>query len=305
MTNNSAIPPEPQIVQTEAAVAVESYWSNVFRRFRRNKLAVASFFVLLIIVLMCIFVPIISPYTIEGVRLEADIRDQPPAAEHWLGTDKIGRDIFTRLFYGGRISLGTSLAATAMLTVVGVILGSVAGYYRGVADAIIMRLSEMFMSFPFLIMCITLGAVFGAGPRTLIFALTALAWPSICRIVRGQILTLRELEYMEACEALGLSDFRRMFRHLFPNVLAYVIVYATLSMASVILTESALSFLGLGVAPPTPSWGNMIEVARELSTLQSKWWYWVPPGIMISLSVLCFNILGDGLRDAVDPKMKR
>ena len=295
-------------LQTPAAVdnlAIESYWGSVFRRFRKNKLAVVSLFVITIIVLMCVFVPIISPYSIEGTRLDAEIRDQPPSAAHWLGTDKIGRDLFTRLFYGGRISLGISLAATAALCVIGIVLGSVAGYYRGFMDAIIMRLSEMFMSFPFTIMCITLGAVFGAGPRTMIIALGMLSWPSICRIVRGQILTLRELEYMEACEALGISDFRRIFRHLFPNVLAYIIVYATISMASVILTETALSFLGLGVAPPTPSWGNLIQEARDVTVLANKWWYWMPPGIIICLSVMCFNVLGDGLRDAVDPKMKR
>jgi len=287
------------------AVSVESYWKNVFRRFRRNRMAVVSFFILSIIVLMCLFVPILSPYTIEGTRLDASIRDQPPSAAHWLGTDKIGRDLFTRLFYGGRISLGTSLIATAALCVVGVVLGCLSGYYRGFIDALIMRLSEMFMSFPFTMMCITLGAVFGPGPRTMVIVLAMLGWPSICRIVRGQILTLRELEYMEACEALGISDFRRIFRHLFPNVLAYIIVYATLSMAGVILTETALSFLGLGVSPPTPSWGNLIQEARDVTVLANKWWYWMPPGIMICLSVMCFNILGDGLRDAVDPKMKR
>ena len=294
---------EPPSVKKNAAV--ESYWSSVFRRFSKNKLAVVSLVLMSLIVLMCVFVPILSPYTIEGTQLTAGIRDQPPSWSHWLGTDKIGRDLFTRLFFGGRISLGTSLAATAALCVIGVILGSVSGYYRGIVDAVIMRICEMFMSFPFTIMCITLGAVFGPGPRTMIVALALLSWPSICRIVRGQILTLRELEYMEACEALGISDFRRIFRHLFPNVLAYIIVYATLSMASVILTETALSFLGLGVAPPTPSWGNLIQEARDVTVLANKWWYWMPPGIMICLSVMCFNILGDGLRDAVDPKMKK
>ena len=303
MTKTYAPVVQPPVRMKKAGA--ESYWKSVLRRFCKNKLAVVSFFMLSIIVLMCIFVPILSPYSIEGTRLDAEIRDQPPSRDHWLGTDKIGRDLFTRLFYGGRISLGTSLAATAALCVIGVVLGSIAGYYRGIIDAIIMRLSEMFMSFPFTIMCITLGAVFGAGPRTMIIALATLAWPSICRIVRGQILTLRELEYMEACEALGISDIRRIFRHLFPNVLAYIIVYATLSMASVILTETALSFLGLGVAPPTPSWGNLIQEARDVTVLANKWWYWMPPGIMICLSVMCFNILGDGLRDAVDPKMKR
>ncbi|HOH69965.1 MAG TPA: ABC transporter permease, partial [Sedimentibacter sp.] len=140
---------------------------------------------------------------------------------------------------------------------------------------------------------------------TLILVLALLSWPSIARIVRGQILSLREMEYMEACEALGISDIRRIFRHLLPNVLAYVIVYATLGMASVILVETSLSFLGLGVSPPTPTWGNMIQEARNMLIIQHKWWYWIPPGIAIFISVMCFNILGDGMRDAIDPKMKR
>ena len=140
---------------------------------------------------------------------------------------------------------------------------------------------------------------------TLILVLAILSWPSIARIVRGQILSLRELEYMEACEALGISDIKRIFRHLLPNVLAYVIVYATLGMASVILTETSLSFLGLGVSPPTPTWGNMIQEAKNILVIQQKWWYWIPPGLAIFSSVMCFNLLGDGLRDAIDPKLKR
>ena len=168
-----------------------------------------------------------------------------------------------------------------------------------------MRLGDVFLSFPFMMICITIVSVFGNSIPTLIFVLAILSWPSIARIVRGQILTLREMEYMEACEALGISDVRRIFKHLLPNVLAYVIVYATLGMAGVILTETSLSFLGLGVSPPTPTWGNMIQEARNTLIIQYKWWYWIPPGICIFISVMCFNILGDGLRDAIDPKMKR
>lgn len=301
MKNAKAVDPNGVVV--EVAVAPESYWGNVFARFRKNKLAMLSFWVLLVIVLLCILVPMISPYGIEQIDMAN--REAKPGSSHWLGTDTLGRDLFTRLFYGGRISLGVSLAATAIECVVGIIMGCIAGYYGGMVDTIIMRVSEMFMSFPFLMMCITLAAVFGAGVRTLIFALAILSWPSITRIVRGQILVLREQEYMEACEALGISDFRRIFRHLFPNVLAYVIVYATLGMASAMLTETSLSFLGLGVSPPTPSWGNLIQEARDLTAIQYKMWYWIPPGICIFLSVMCFNLLGDGLRDAIDPKMKR
>ncbi len=281
----------------------QSYWGEVFFRLRKNRMAMLSFFILMIIIALCIMVPMLSPYEIQTTNLAG--KDQSPNSEHLLGTDLIGRDLFTRLFYAGRISLGVALAVVTIECVIGIILGSLSGFYGGIIDAIIMRIAEIFMSFPFMIITITVVAIFGNSVRTLIIVLAILSWPSIARIVRGQILTLREMEYMEACEALGISDIRRIFKHLLPNVLAYVIVYATLGMASVILTETSLSFLGLGVSPPTPTWGNMIQEARNMLIIQHKWWYWIPPGIAIFISVMCFNILGDGMRDAIDPKMKR
>nr|WP_300090816.1 oligopeptide ABC transporter permease [Sedimentibacter sp.] len=280
-----------------------SYWGEVFYRLRKNKMAMISLYLLIVIIALCVVVPELSHYSIETTDMQN--RDQAPSSEHWLGTDKIGRDLFVRLFYAGRISLGLALAVVALECFVGVVLGSLSGFYGGFIDVVIMRFADIFMSFPFMMFCITIVAVFGNSITNLIFVLALLSWPSIARIVRGQILTLREMEYMEACEALGISDFRRIFRHLLPNVLAYVIVYATLGMASVILTETSLSFLGLGVSPPTPTWGNMIQEARNTLIIQQKWWYWIPPGICIFISVMCFNILGDGMRDAIDPKMKR
>lgn len=276
---------------------------EVFLRLRKNKMAMLSLYILLAIIALCIIIPIISPYEIQTTNLAG--KDQSPNSRHLLGTDLIGRDLFTRLFYAGRISLGVALAVVAIECVIGVVLGSLAGFYGGIIDEIIMRIAEIFMSFPFMIITITVVAVFGNSVTTLILVLAVLSWPSIARIVRGQMLSLREMEYMEACEALGISDIRRIFRHLLPNVLAYVIVYATLGMASVILVETSLSFLGLGVSPPTPTWGNMIQEARDMLIIEHKWWYWVPPGIAIFVSVMCFNILGDGMRDAIDPKMKR
>lgn len=280
-----------------------SYWGEVLFRLRKNRMAMISLYILIFIILLCTIVPMVSPYSIETTNMSNS--DQKPSGEHLLGTDKIGRDLFVRLFYAGRISLGVALAVVTIECIIGIILGSLAGYYGGKIDALTMRLAEIFLSFPFMIICITVVSILGNSIPTLILVLAALSWPSIARIVRGQILTLREMEYMEACEALGISDFRRIFRHLLPNVLAYVIVYATLGMAHVILTETSLSFLGLGVSPPTPTWGNMIQEARNTLIIQHKWWYWIPPGICIFISVMCFNILGDGLRDAIDPKMKR
>jgi len=303
MTREGAMVKSELHMKSKTVRKNQSYWGEVFYRLRKNKLAMMSFFMLVIIISMCIFVPIFSKYSIETYN--AVERDQKPNSTHLLGTDKTGRDLFVRLFYAGRISLGLALAVVALECIAGVILGSLSGFYGGIVDIIIMRIAEIFMSFPFMIFCITIVAVFGNSIPNLIFILALLSWPSIARIVRGQILTLREMEYMEACEALGISDFRRIFKHLLPNVLAYVIVYATLGMASVILTETSLSFLGLGVSPPTPTWGNMIQEARNMLIIQNKWWYWIPPGICIFISVLCFNILGDGMRDAIDPKMKR
>ena len=281
----------------------QSYWGQVLSRLRKNKMAMISLYILIIIIALCIIIPIISPYEIQTTNLSG--KDQKPNSRHLLGTDLIGRDIFTRLFYAGRISLGIALATVIIECLIGVVLGSLSGFYGGIIDSIIMRITEMFMSFPFMIICITVVAVFGNSIPNLILVLAILSWPNIARIVRGQILVLREMEYMEACEALGISDLRRIFKHLLPNVSAYVIVYATLGMASVILVETSLSFLGLGVSPPTPTWGNMIQEARNILIIQQKWWYWVPPGTAIFISVMCFNILGDGIRDALDPKMMR
>lgn len=284
----------------------QSFWGNALQRFRKDKKALISLYILLAIIIGCVFVPIISPYSMVQTETSNEvIRDKAPNAEHILGTDDLGRDIFTRLFYAGRVSLGLALLVVFIECIIGIILGSIAGFYGGIADTIIMRLSEIFMSFPFMIFAITATSVMGTGVKTLIIVLSILSWPSIARIVRGQILTLREMEYMEACEALGISDFKRMFKHLLPNVLAYIIVYATLGMAGVILTETSMSFLGLGVSPPTPTWGNMMQEARNFKILKDKWWYWIPPGVSIFISVMCFNLLGDGLRDAIDPKLKR
>ncbi len=258
---------------------------------------------MVVLILACLLVPELSPYSMYGTNTAEG--KQPPSWAHPLGTDPIGRDLLTRLFYGGRVSLGLALVVTLLECVIGVVLGSLAGYYGGIIDAVIMRLCDIILSFPMLVICITVVALFGNNMVTLVLLLAVLSWPTIARIVRGQILSLREQEYMEACEALGISDFSRLFKHLLPNVMAYVIVYATLGMASVILTETSLSFVGLGVTEPTPTWGNMIQSARDMLVIQKYPWYWIPPGLAIFLSVMCFNLVGDGLRDAIDPKLRR
>ena len=293
-------PAEQRVVAVAAPAKSESFYAVVWRQFMKNKLSVGALIMLCFIILMCIFVPILSPYSMYGTS--PDMRFTPPSAQHWFGTDVIGRDLFTRLFVGGRISLGIALASTALTTLIGVTLGGISGFYGKWADTLIMRLTEIIMALPFFLIAIVIVALFTSSIQTLIIVFSAFFWPGIARIIRGQILVLRETEYMKACEALGINDYSRIVKHLMPNLLPFIIVYATLSMAGIILAETGLSFLGLGVSPPTPTWGNLIEPARELMHLMNRPWLFIPPGIMIFLTVMCFNIVGDGLRDAIDPK---
>jgi peptide/nickel transport system permease protein len=303
--------------------SVEGQVRVVLRRLFKNKLATFSLYLLLTIIVACFVVPLISGYGFNQNNGQQSYN--APSALHWLGTDQNGRDILTRLFYGGRMSLFISLSATFIDVLLGLVVGLVAGYYGGKIDNLLMRFTEIFLSLPYLIICITVIAVFGTpdaksfpglarfvnsiGQQNwsmvlLILVLGLLSWPSLARMVRGQVLSLRSQEFMEACEALGVRDSRRIFRHIMPNVLSTVIVYATLGFAGVILSEAALSFLGLGVNPVTPTWGNMIQDANNFTNIKSRLWLWVPSGAMILLTVMSFNILGDGLRDALDPKMK-
>jgi len=303
------------IEQTEVKkYKVESQFSVVIRRLSRDKKAMLSLYFLIILAFLCIVVPMLSPYKYFTNDLTGT--KAPPTAAHWLGTDDMGRDIFTRLLYGGRISLLVALSVVVVECFFGVLFGCFAGYYGGKIDNLIMRVTDVFLCFPFTSICITVIAIFSPmvppgfskenwSVMLLIIVMGVLGWPTVARIVRGQILSLREQEFMEACEALGIDDRRRIFKHLLPNTLSSVIVYATLGMASVILTESALSFLGLGVSPPTPTWGEMIQAARNTINLRSRPWYWIPPGLMIFLTVMAFNLLGDGLRDALDPRLKQ
>ena len=234
-----------------------------------------------------------------------------PSFKHLLGTDDVGRDILVRLMYGGRISLSVGILAVLVEVIIGSILGGIAGFYGGIVDGIIMRIVDIFSCFPGLPLLIMLAAVMSdlkVPPEyrmyVVMFIIGFIGWPGLCRIVRGQILSLREQEFMQAAEALGLKDKRKIFSHLLPNTFASIIVSATLGIGGAILTESALSFLGLGVTPPTPSWGQMVQSVNNAYILQFKPWIWMPPGICIFLTVMGINLFGDGLRDAIDPKLK-
>lgn len=281
-------------------------WQIAWQRFRKNKIAMVGAILFIIVLLAVVFGPMLSPYDLNTFDLSQ--KELPPSAKHWLGTDEQGRDVLLRLLVGGRISIMVGLLAAAVEVVLGTIVGGVAGYYGGWVDNILMRIAEIVYSIPFTPTVISLSAVMmwkvssSMKMYVVMFLIGILSWPGLARMVRGQILSLREQEFMQAAEVLGISDWSRIIKHLIPNTLAFIIVTATLGMASAILTEAGLSFLGLGVTAPTPTWGNMIERARDSHIFRNVPWLWLPPGIMIMLTVVSINLLGEGLRDAFDPK---
>lgn len=275
---------------------------TVWRRFRRHRLAMIGLAILAALAFVSIFAPLLTPYSPTAVDLSA--YRLGPSRAHWLGTDTAGRDVLTRLLYAGRVSLAVGLVAVAIYTGIGVVLGVLAGYYGGWVDSMIMRMADVVLSFPSLIIIITLASVLGPSIYNLMLAIGLLGWPPIARLLRGQLLSLRETEFILGARAVGCSDARLIFRHLMPNAMAPVLVAATFGIAYAILIEAGLSFLGLGVQPPTASWGNMLTDAQSLTVLESMPWLWLPPGLMIALAVLSINFIGDGLRDALDPYLQ-
>lgn len=275
----------------------------ILQRFMQHRLAVASTVVFVIIVLIAVFASAIAPY--NPYYIDPLVFDQAPTAAHPLGTDRVGRDVLSRLIYGGRVSLSVGVVAVAIYMVIGTALGSLAGYYGGWVDAIISRVIDIVLSFPVLMLILVLVSLLGPGLRNIMLVLGLLGWPQVARIVRGEFLRLRVEDFIMAAEVLGVPDRRIMLRHVMPNAMGPMLVAATFGVANAILAESALSFLGLGVQPPTASWGQMLNEAQSLTILESKPWLWLPPGIMILISVLAINFIGDGLRDALDPKLRR
>ena len=271
-----------------------------FRKFKKNKLAVIGVFIILSLVLLSVCAPLLTDYTISETDL-FNIK-MAPSSEHILGTDELGRDVFTRLLYGGRVSIIVGIASMTVQLVIGVIMGAIAGYFGGIADKIIMRIIDVIMCFPFFVIAVSVAAILGPGVKNLIIIIGFLMWPNIARIVRAEILSLKENDYIMAAKAMGLSSFEIIKNHILPNVMSPILVAATLAIANGILTEASLSFLGIGVKLPEPSWGNMLIAAQNIGTLQREWWLWIPAGSLIILMVLSINFVGDGLRDALDPK---
>ena len=285
------------------ALHENSMWRISLIRLRRNKLAMFGLFFLLLLLAAALFGPLFTPCERDATNMSNIY--QPPSAEHWLGTDEVGRDVFTRLLYGARVSLAVGFMATLFSLVIGMTLGSLAGFLGGVVDGVVMRIVDIFMCFPYFVIAIAAAAAFGPSMFNVMLITGILTWPQFARIVRGEVITLKQREFIEASRATGLGTAYTIFRHIIPNVFGVIAVYATLGIANGILSEAGLSYLGLGVKAPMPSWGNMLAAAQSLRSLRMHWWLWMPPGALVFLTILSINFLGDGLRDALDPKLKR
>lgn len=270
-----------------------------WKKFKRNKMAVIALIVLGILIFASAFAPLLTSYDPEAISLTE--RTLTPSKTHLLGTDKVGRDVFTRLLYGGRISILIGLTGALGGAIIGAALGCLGGYFGGLLDRFLLRLSELFTTFPQTILVLILVAFMGQGVWNLFIVFWCTGWMGTYRMTRAKILSLREETYVLACQAFGISNRSIMFRHILPNAAGPVIVNITLSTAGYVLQESALSFLGLGVPSSTPTWGNIFNAAKALDVVQAYPWLWLAPGIAISLFVLSVNIIGDGLRDALDP----
>jgi peptide/nickel transport system permease protein len=280
-----------------------SQWSIAAKHFRKNRIAIAGMIVMLLLYVITLITPLIAPFDPSEQGDIVAMRYLPPSWEHLMGTDKFGRDVFSRVLYGARISLSIGFIAVGIGVVLGTVLGALAGYFGKAVDTVIMRFTDMMLSIPRLVLLIVVIALFDRPDIWMVVIVLGLTgWMGVARIVRGEILSLREREFVQAAKALGMNDLRIITRHILPNTLAPIIVFATLGIGNTILVEAGLSFLGLGVQPPTPSWGNMITDGRD--ALITAWWIATFPGLAIVFTVTAFNLLGDGLRDALDPRLR-
>ena len=272
--------------------------------FRRDKLAMICLVFLVLVVLAAILAPLLTPYPEQGRGVPNVVEKlQPPSAAHPMGTDELGRDLWARILYGARISLVIGFSVVILGTIIGTMLGAIAGYFGGWADEVIMRVTDIFLAFPPLLLAITLVAVLEPGTRTTIVALTIVWWPWYARLVRGQVVSVREHDYVKAARGIGVDDATIIRRHVLPNVMSPVLVQMMLDLGSAILTAAALSFLGLGTEPPTADWGVMVDEGRK-HVLSGRWWLAVFPGLALFLTALALNLMGDGVRDAIDPKTR-
>jgi peptide/nickel transport system permease protein len=275
--------------------------NRALKRFLKHRIAIAAVIILAIISAISLLAPVFASYDYDEINLTA--AGLSPSLEHPFGTDRVGRDIWSRTLYGGRVSLAVGVGATVIATSIGTVLGAISGYYRGWVDTLIMRLTDTVMTFPSIVIMLTLAALLPRSLWNIVLIIGGLSWPSVARLVRAQFMSIRENEFVFAARCLGVRDRSIIVNHILPNVFAPLVALITFSVGSAILTEAGLSFLGLGVPPPTPSWGNMLESARNLDILQNLPWMWIPPAVMTVLTVLCVNFIGDGIRDAIDPRL--
>jgi peptide/nickel transport system permease protein len=273
--------------------------SRAVRKFFNNRLAVVGLVIFAIILFASIFAPLLTPWDPTAINLRAI--NKAPSWEHWFGTDKTGRDVFARVLYGGQVSILVGLGSALVSAVIGIVIGCYAGYVGGWLDTMFMRISEAIMAFPEIVLVLVLVTIVGQSLTNIMLIFILGGWCGIYRLVRAQMLSLREEEYVQALRSFGLSRALITFKHILPNALGPVMVNITLSTAAFILQEAGLSFLGLGVPLQIPTWGNVLNAAQNLAVLQNNWWLWLPVGIVISLFVLSINFIGDGLRDATDP----
>jgi len=275
---------------------------NRLTRNWRRRSAYLGFGIIITMFIVAIFAPYITKYNPTQTNLKPEVRLQPPSREHLLGTDELGRDVFSRMVYGARISLTVGFVAVGIALLIGVVLGAIAGYYGGWIDMIIMRIVEVFMCLPTIFLILMILAFLGPGVIKVMVVIGLTSWTGLTRLVRAEFLSLKQRDYVQAARALGASDFRIIFRHILPNALGPVYVSATLGVGGAILTESAISFLGLGVQIPTPSWGNILTSGMHY--LDTAWWLMLFPGLAILITVLSYNLVGEALRDLMDPRLR-
>lgn len=287
--------------QERLGQASESFFKTVIKRFAKNKLAMISLVVFILIILVALFADVIAPFP----------RDQSvgqfqaaPYGNHILGTDSVGRDVLTRLIHGTQVSLIVGFGSVAIYVVIGTTLGLISGYFGGFIDSVIMRITEAFQSFPYFLVVLTFVSILNSGLWTVTLIMGLLGWPRLARIVRGEVLRLKSQDFVYAAIATGYSTPAILFKHILPNLLSPILVNATFGVANNILTESSLSFLGVGVEPPRPSWGNILSEAQSLNVLTTQPWRWVPAGLLIFITVLCVNFIGEGLREAIEGETK-
>lgn len=274
--------------------------SRAWERFKKNRMAVISLVILAALIILALLAPVIAPY--DPAEQDLLNRLKAPSSGHWFGTDDLGRDVFTRVLYGARVSLSVGIFSVVFNVIIGVTVGAIAGYYGGKVDSILMRFVDIMLAFPQFFLLITVVTLLKPSLFNIIAVLTAFGWMGKARLLRGQILSVKNREYIDAARSMGLPDRRIIFFHVLPNSVAPVIVAAAMNMGSMILTESGLSFLGLGIQPPTASWGNLLQSAQSLKIMVEAPWYPIFPGMMIFITIMCFNFLGDGLRNAFDSK---